>query len=970
MDFGRKSWFLVVFAISCIQFSAASCAQSDPPKATESGTARLPAAIATQLLIASDETGVSRALTQAAIEAIANDPAAADRGALFRDIRTVAQEARDAKNPAEMLAVLNSPAGRRFALTSRVTPWNPSILRFAGSTLDDPGVPGVSDDRALDAMRNALMSGSGPIKQEDLKSLLGAISPDADASAAQVIAAALPPENRESAEALIGSIANGQLDPAAVEKLSQSVVGLATSQLKQRLTELNAEPEERRLFGAPDYASLMRGENAARSLVASAQLVEIVARQLGNRELGNQLARAQTQVKSAMQIYQGVKLLASASSGGAVLAAFSILSASDGFGPDTGNAQTAELLNAIADLTALVTKEFSRVNSKLDAVQSSLDEIGLELKQIKHVQRETLNRVSVLQSDVDSLLLALPDFEQSLKFLVVATEETSCAAYRTGQLQTPPTGDLFYKCLNLYRLMAKERLTLAQLPSGADDDAALISAFPPFDQSTMHERWAKAPLVAFGAAKYLGMNSMLRFAEGQTASRLRSGAFVTRGLESYLDWMQRFGGNLYAAGSLKPDPALGPLLLDARLQDDFRQSLLPPKGARKKALVDFARSFGKSADDREDRAAAERIRAATLQAITSNVIKAHIAEIKHLGIPLPVSIPIGACQDSSVNTFFSYSAAELIAQGVPEDLTRYAISLGPASYSIPQTGIDVPLAGLYACISNLSTSESGSYNGNAIMRRTVADVEVWLGGSQLCSPQHQESSSGKILGTLVSVAKSKEVMEHDAVLENIRKCFEGIGDKDSWMTTLAEDYLEDGESGYLAAAIASAVDDQAITAGDVEKVVSGTEARLAFLRGYLLFAYPSTRALPPPFLQENLYSSRWSHSASEILAGYKCFGDLERARRSLKQPLKVELDDPAGACARTPIVVGVRDLLNYQHYSETIGRVLAMSLSPTDWDSLEEGEISETSWVGDRLQHFLDSGNTAEYWRSLPKPSF
>lgn len=968
----RASVRAAVFAFLACVSPLQAREQTSPALARES-------AIAAEMLAESDATGLNAALVRRAIEVLGANPDAAAKATLFKDVAAVAERARAAQSPAAILTVLDSPEGRRQGLLSRVAPWNPDTVQFGGPEID------------LTILRRRLLAESVALDAADLDALIGALTGDVTPSRARrAIAALTPPDQRDTVQALIDGVVAGRPDPAAIARASQRFVDSAAQEAAKRNAELRtlltrvANPS--RELQRSGVGGLMRGDVSTRSLMAGAGLIEGMARTFGNAQLADDIAHAQKQVRSAMQMYEGLKLLKAGLTGGAPMAVFSLLSGSAGFGADNESAQTAQLTAAIADLTNIVKTEFAKVNVKLDVIQQTLDDIARELKDVKHIALATQQQINSLQADVRSLLAAMPDFEQSVKQLSINLQETKCAPYRLRQISTAPPESLFFECLSVYRTMAAERMTLAGLADG-DGSWSLTRSFPSDDRRPLSEMWPGAWLIAKGASDWLGAGGAARFAVAPMQKNLSSGAFLANGLSQYLDWIERYGAPYSQSGALQKDAgSLRNLLADANAQDDFRRSLLPPVGQRTSALKKFAESMGAvTANPSDVSAAAGRIKAALDRALLNDVLKARVQNMKKANFVIPaVQVPV--CDGSPITRNLpAMTGAQLLQAGLPENALYFGVANSFEAVPLPGSGgfstmnvggygrdvIGHEGGGFYLCAYILAADDIGAHDDRVIDRRVVVQIKLRLNTAQPCDATPYEWHFDSRNTAAKAAAPHQDVMISGAVAGAIKRCFAAWSPqtKLDWFGDLPARYLEDADSDMINGSMFREIADGHLTLTDIETVVRESSEKLAFLRGYLRFAYPSLDSALTPRISALVFGSRLDTNPKAILDGLTCAGESElllRQENADRQEFFFRKETLA-RCRSRRVVLGIAALADFTDFADGRGHRIADEIASVDWDAIDSGNVTVSTWVGRRLQNFLENGATKAYWDSLPK---
>lgn len=897
------------------------------------------AAIALHLLIDEDSTGLGGVLAVRISEVLAQAPDAQTQRALYADVRTLLEKARAAKSPAQLLDVLDSPEGRRHALLSRMPAWDPARRAFTGGVYDPMQAP-----PAVLQFKEKLLSDAS-LTEANLVSMVAALAgrPETD-DVVQRVFDAVPPEHRGIVGRLVGAFTESGSDSSSVKRLSKDVVDLATSAITQRSATLQAAGANRE--PAPwtaDFDTLARGEATSRSLFAAAGLAEGLARTLGDERLAQDIARTQRQVRSAMQIYEGLALLASG--GGGPLAALSLLDASSAFGPGTKNDQSAALLGAIADLTTLVRREFRRVNGRLDTIDTTLVAMGNELRELKEISRDTQRRVGDLQDTLGTLMGALPRFEQTTKQLTVEAQLVRCQATRLAGVK--PTDAEFHECLGLYQLLASQTVTLEALP--ADLDAALIKAFPGGSSRTTEDSWVNAHLVAAGAASHFGLESVRPYATA-TATPLSSGKFLTHGLTGYMDWVDRFGGERFAPGI--DWAGLQRLATAARQQEAFRAALRLEPAQRNEFMARLGGGFARAMSDREAAEAMGRLRHVALEAITTHVLQPMVAEQRTLG--RPPSVDLRPCPGTDT----SYGSISFSGDQLP----HAALLFGTAGAS-PWAASHLPAlaGGLSACMTVREASFDDNHNGRNVGSHADVEVHIELGGEPACVPQPTRYTFNGRISAQILESPPLATIVYRAADQALVQCFSDWSEekKRTWFGGLAQTYFDKADERQLAAALGAAEQDGSLTAGDLDSAMKPLAARFALLRGYLTFAYPEVVSHPPEALEDVLGGPLDPPAASSLLA-YRCAWLDERMVRS-----QIELPEDS-QCSGFPEGLPATMLRDLPGYATQIDIYLPQELATVDWSLLQTGEVAPTEWVARRVQYFIDEGRTTAYWNALP----
>jgi hypothetical protein len=900
------------------------------------------AAVALHLLIDEDTTGLGGVLAVRIAEVLAQSPDAQEQRVLFADVRTLLERAREAKSPSQLLEVLDSPEGRRHALFARMPAWDPVHRAFTGGIYDPlQGPPAVLQ------LKQELLSGRS-LTEADLIPMVAALAgrPES-ADVVQRVFDAVPAEHRATVSRLIAALTEGGTDPDRARRLSENVVDLATSAITQRMATLQAARANR--DPAPwtaDLDALVRGDATSRSLISAAGLAEGLARTLGDERLAQDIARTQRQVRSAMQVYEGLALLAGGGPGGA-LAVLSLLDASSPFGPRPNDDQSAALRSAIADLTALVRQEFRRVNTRLDTIDATLAAMSRELRDLKDISTDTQRRVGELQDRLGTLVGALPRFEETTKRLIVEVPLVRCQAIRLSRDR--PSDREFHECLGLYQLLAIQTVTLQSMP--ADLDAALIKAFPGDASRTMEGSWVDAHLVAAGAASHFGLDSVRPYAKA-TPSPLSSAAFLTHGLTGYMDWVDRFGGERFAA-SIKWD-GLQRLAFAAQQQEAFRAALRLEPAHRNEFMVRLGGGFAQALNDQKAAEAMGRIRRAARGAITTHILQPIVDE--QLAQGRYPSIILRPCPGTDTRfTSFSFNS----------DRLPYAALLFRSHGASPWAASHIPAleGGLSACMNVLEASFDDNHNGRNVGSHAVVEVRFELGGEPACAPQRgRHAFNGRISANMPESPPLLD-MAFRAAERALDQCFQdwSVERRRTWFGGLAQTYFDKADDRQLAAALGAAAQNGTLTVGDLEAATKPLAARFALLRGYLTFAYPEIVAHPPEGVEEVIRGWLDPPAAPSLLAYHCAWLDERQLRSQVEQPA-----DPQ--CSGSPFPEGLPAALlrDLPGYARKIDTHLPQALAKVDWSRLRAGEVAPTEWVGRRVQAFIADGRSTAYWNALP----
>lgn len=937
------------------------------------------------MLSDADASGAVKAIAETSLTRLAAASDASERQQVLGRAAQLVREVDAADSPAALLRVLDSSAGRDFGLVNRTPAWSAEALRFARSPQPLALASAGTGSYGAAGVEPATVELAARLAPADLQQWLSALARRDGASPAEIFSRQVPLAQR----ALLAQGFELATQPDASElqlrATREALLGQATALLGEKGTQVRESVAQVQRLGAavrsPQFQQLMRGEPDTRSLAAGAGLLALAASASGNDALALDLRRASAQVRAAMSLAEGVSTLTAVGTGGAALAAFGALSGAGGLdalsagNADAGNAQ---LMQAIADLTDLVKTEFAKVNTKLDRITDTLDQISTDLRQLGHLQTQTYEAVSQLRGDFARLLVTMGQFEQDLKQRSLDSDEQPCRRYRQGLLPGPLDAHLFFTCLAAYRDWAGTTLAFAPA-DGSTLDAALVTHLGGTDFRPGEALWRSAGLVARGAEAYLGLPAAHAFTSDDQARRLASGVFSAAGANHYLLWIDRFGAQHVPPvhARLVQEDRLALMLQDLQTQQAYRDALRLPASSRAEVLTRFFDAAG-AARTPEQAAALESLSGRYRQAVLDQVLKVVAGTGGAVPrVPAPAAVIVATCEPlAGVFGQSVLDSQRLVQAGLPPNLLHFGLNVqGTTTFTSAQRGLQFTLmnSGLELCLDELrpdQTMTSGRIDG----RFLTARVHVRLGKAELCNREAYAEDNRRLVAGPGDPARF-EALSQGAVLSAVKQCFGALTEAERANyfgglldEVLAEPFPDDTLRLELLAVWGRLLQTQAVR-DELASVLEPALARLAFLRAYIALVHPSVW-LTDDKLRIALDAGR-PESLQVLAEALRCATTLADSYGTQTPATyltaDILLEDARRLCPGANFKAAFQDFTAVapQQYGLDILRLAQTPLLRTDWGDGKDIDLSASAWLMHRLQHFIERGALPAYWEAV-----
>lgn len=505
-----------------------------------------------------DPSGASLQAVSVAVSRLRTTKSAKERLAIIADVGDLLRKVADAKGPSEILAIAGTDQGRRHHLSFGLRTWDVHLLAYRGGERDQVMFPLLDDatvgsDPVARAPAEYLLSEKLlPLSAQELGSLFSAVVGIQITAGIQAVARELSPEH-------------------AAKAVEQTIRGFATAQSNQvneiLSTQINALRDgistrrgaiERRIGKAQQDANLIhdsfRELRKARSLGAASGALEALASVTGNSRLAADIAKARRTIQAGENIYRGIQLMASATTGlGTYAAAMSILGASGSLG-DSGGSSQAALLEEVRQLTALVREEFAKLNERVDRIFVALDDIATDIAEIKHISQATAESAAKTYDLVVGLYGRFGELERAVREEVRSAFAQQCYPLVILSTAQRPSDNELNVCLGAFAGLVRLPEVTFDSPSGDALEATLIQTLGPGSTFDSAQAW-KGAIELAALLRSLEADPKLDELLQRDSSSLRSLHLVLGGANGYMALWRRWAPKEWVRPSTRSEYA-------------------------------------------------------------------------------------------------------------------------------------------------------------------------------------------------------------------------------------------------------------------------------------------------------------------------------------------------------------------------------------------------------------------------------
>ena len=514
-----------------------------------------------------DPTAITSRLVASALSQLEYAKTDEGRTQILSMVGDVATRLREPKlTPSQILSVLGDPKYVSLGLLDSGYSSEPAL---GGIDLGDNVRQSVSSENLgrEDLLTSLVGRKPLPVKREDIESLLQAVSGltsreeqiralgKRDSAAYQIVMRVAQ---------IAGSSAIKSNDTIQLSDVREKVMGDVVTLLTDRSAELKRGFDIYKgvqsvagLAKSKELDQLQHGSVSAQGVRATAMLINALTDVPGLVDPGsvNDIKNMANVVTAGVQLYQALGPVIALGSGGTFPAAMAILSVAgplSGLGAEPPD-NSAKVLEAMANLTALVRREFSRVNAKLDkisdqlsAIEDSLTEIKVAVGNVHKDVKEALERIKTVQADLPILFQSQAEMEKRLKDSIKATSKlwNECNSQLKYKIFSPPkTVDEFINCVEMYADLAKQSDAPVPELHGTTRAQRISESFWASKASTMSadKRSAYYHFVADAAYKEFDLKVMGRFAEEPYRTDLASAYSSSVSVDQFLRYARKFG---------------------------------------------------------------------------------------------------------------------------------------------------------------------------------------------------------------------------------------------------------------------------------------------------------------------------------------------------------------------------------------------------------------------------------------------